>query len=47
MVDVSRKTFERKDRNKNLNHKNFQEITIKYHSDHRKDKYEVVMEPKK
>ena len=28
-------------------HKNFQEITIKYHSDHRKDRYEIVDESKK
>ena len=30
-----------------LDHKNSQEITIKYHSDHRKHRYEVVTEPKK
>ena len=30
-----------------LNHKNFQEITTKYHSNHRRHKYELVHEPKK
>ena len=30
-----------------LDHKNLQEITIKYHSDHRKHRYELVEEPKK
>ena len=27
---------------KGLDHKNFREITIKYHSEHRNRKYEVV-----
>ena len=30
-----------------LHHKNFQEITRKYHSDHRKHRFELVEEPKK
>ena len=30
-----------------LRHKNLQEITIKYHSGHRKHRYELVKEPKK
>ena len=30
-----------------LDHKNVQEITIKYHSDHRKHRYELVDKPKK
>ena len=30
-----------------LDHKYFQEITEKYHSDHRKHRYELVDEPKK
>ena len=30
-----------------LDHKNLREITIKYHSDHRKHRYELVEEPKK
>ena len=30
-----------------LDHKRFQEITIKYHSDHRNYRYELVKEPKK
>ena len=29
-----------------LNQKNLQEITIKYHSDHRKHRYELENEPK-
>ena len=29
-----------------LDHKHFQEIAIKYHSDHRKHRYELVDEPK-
>ena len=32
---------------KGLDHKNLQEITIKYHSEHRKHRYEPVEEPKK
>ena len=30
-----------------LDHQKFQEITTKYHSDHRKHRYELVTEPKK
>ena len=30
-----------------LDYKRFQEITIKYHSDHRSYRYELVKEPKK
>ena len=30
-----------------LDHKKLQEITIKYYSDHRKHRYELVDEPKK
>ena len=30
-----------------LDRKNLQEITIKYHSNHRKDRYELVEKPKK
>ena len=30
-----------------LDHKNFREIIRKYHSDHRKHRYELVKEPKK
>ena len=30
-----------------LDHKNLQEITIKYHSDHRKHRYELETEPNK
>ena len=30
-----------------LDQKNLGEITIKYHSDHRKHKYEIINEPKK
>ena len=30
-----------------LGHQKFQEITTKYHSDHRKHRYELVTEPKK
>ena len=29
-----------------LNHKNMREITIKYHSDNRKHRYEIIEEPK-
>ena len=29
-----------------LNHKKLREITIKYHSNHRRHRYEVVEEPK-
>ena len=29
-----------------FDHKNLQEITTKYHSDHRKHRYELVEEPK-
>ena len=29
-----------------LNHKNVREITIKYRSDHRKHRYELIDEPK-
>ena len=29
-----------------LDQKNLGEITIKYHSDHRKHKYEIIDEPK-
>ena len=29
-----------------LDHKNLREITVKYHSDHRKQRYELVGEPK-
>ena len=30
-----------------LDHKNLREITIKFHSDHRKCRYELIEEPKK
>ena len=30
-----------------LNHKSLWEVTIKYYTDHRKHKYELVEEPKK
>ena len=30
-----------------LDHKSLREVTIKYHSDHRKHKYELIEEPKK
>ena len=30
-----------------LDHKHLQEITIKYHSDHRKHRYELVDKPQK
>ena len=30
-----------------LDHKNLQEITTRYHSNHRRHKYELVDEPKK
>ena len=30
-----------------LDHKSLQEITMKYHSNHRKHRYELVDEPKK
>ena len=30
-----------------LNHKHLREVTIKYQSNHRKDRYELVEEPKK
>ena len=30
-----------------LDHKNLQEITIKYHSDHRKHRHELANKPKK
>ena len=36
-----------KHREEGLDHKNLQEITTKYHSDHRKHRYELVEEPKK
>ena len=36
-----------KDTEEGLDHNNLQEITIKYHSNHRKDRYELVGEPKK
>ena len=57
MVDRSRKTFERNSietivdhdglEEEGLDHKNLRKITIKYHSDHRKHRYELVDEPKK
>ena len=31
---------------KPLDHKNLREITRKYHSDHRKHRYQLVLEPK-
>ena len=30
-----------------IDHKNLREITIKFHSDHRKYRYELIEEPKK
>ena len=39
--------FDEKHIEEGLGHKNLQEITIKYHSDHRKHRYELVEEPKK
>ena len=64
MVNISRKTFQRKGKEKivdndgilwlnekhleeGLDHKKFQETTIKSHSDHRNYRYEQVKEPKK
>ena len=35
-----------KDIEEGLDHKNLREITVKYHSDHRKQRYELVGEPK-
>ena len=37
----------KKDIEEGLDHKNVQEITTKYHSDHRKHSYELIDEPKK
>ena len=39
--------FDEKHIEEGLGHKNLREITIKYHSDHRKHRYELVEEPKK
>ena len=36
-----------KHKEEGLYHKNLQEITIKYHSDHRKHRYDLAEEPKK
>ena len=64
MVDISRKGYERNDREtivdndkilrlnekhteEELGHKNLQEITIKYNSNYRKRRYELVKESKK
>ena len=64
MVDISRKGYERNDREtivdndkilwlnekhteEELGHKNLQEITIKYNSNYRKLRYELVKESKK
>ena len=64
MVDISRKGYERNDREtivdndkilllnekhteEELDHKNLREITIKYISNYRKRRYELVKESKK
>ena len=64
MVDISRKGYERNDREtivdndkilllnekhteEELGHKNLREITIKYNSNYRKRRYELVKESKK